>query len=182
MLYLLLAEDGEDFAAAAQDLQRVASAGVTALADSLDRRAELLELQGAVAAEEARSSRARQQADDAAAELQRLLAASQERQAALERTYAAELAEQRRRESEAAAAALAAAQETFLPPSTPSVPPDSGAPESALIRILSTVKPDDTPLSCRSAGALHSGPPPPDAIFITRTRLWCMGSSSCFLP
>ena len=60
--------------------------------------------------------------------------------------------------------------------------PDSGDPESALIRTLSTVKPDDTPLSCRSAGALHSGPPPPDAIFITRTRLWCMGSSSCFLP
>lgn len=131
VLYLLLAEDGEDFAAAAQDLQRVASAGVRALSDNLERQAELLELQQEVAAEESRSWRARQEADDAAEQLEGLLAEAEERQAALERTYAAELAEQRRREAEAAAAALTAAQQMFPPPSAPTAPSGPTGSESA---------------------------------------------------
>jgi cell wall-associated NlpC family hydrolase len=110
-LYLLLADDGEDFAAAAQDLYRVGAGVATDLAEHQARQLQLDVLRGAVAEEETRAARAEEDAASAAAEVRSLLAAAQAREAALERKHAAELAERRRQEEAAAAAAAAAARQ-----------------------------------------------------------------------
>jgi cell wall-associated NlpC family hydrolase len=117
-LYLLLADDGENFAAAAQDLYRVAASTATDLSEHQARQEQLQQLQQAVAEEEARAAKARADAATAAADVRRLLAAAQAREAALERKYQAELAERRRQEAAAAAAAAAAARQAAGDPPT----------------------------------------------------------------
>lgn len=131
-LYLLLADNGEDFAAAAQDLQRVSAGVASDLARHLDREHELRRLLAEIAAEEARTAAAQARADAAAEDVRSLLAAAQAREAALERKYAEELAEQRRREEAAAAAAAEAARAAHAAAaaaaSTPARAPASTAP------------------------------------------------------
>jgi cell wall-associated NlpC family hydrolase len=133
-LYLLLADDGEDFAAAAQDLYRVGAGVATDLAEHQARQQQLDQLRHAVADEEARTARAQRAAASAAAEVRSLLSAAQVREAALERKHAAELAERRRQEAAAAAAAAAAARRAVgSAPSQPSQPaaPGRSAPATA---------------------------------------------------
>jgi cell wall-associated NlpC family hydrolase len=124
-LYLLLADDGEDFAAAVQALHRVSDAVATDLAANRVEQQRLAVLHQQIAMEQARAASAQAAAASAAQEVRIHLEQARAREAELERRYAQELAERRRQQAAAAAAALTAAHAAH--PAAPSVPPTSGA-------------------------------------------------------
>lgn len=131
-LFLLLADDAEDFAASLNDLRRVSDAVDADLTTNREVEAVLARTREEVASQRARAQVLRDESSQASATAQQQLQKAQAVEAALERKYAAELAELRRKQEEAEARLAAAARAAAAPaPAGSTAPPSTASPGSA---------------------------------------------------